>query len=303
MGDISVKDRLGKARSPLGLVLLVAWLLREGLSMYEDAHTVAEILPSRLQFLASPLVATLLLLLGIGFIWWEMHDIRKRESEVVRNNLKHAVKDSLITVGILLIAVLVFVGVGSVYARLRHKATVATAPPAKAQENPSEKEKSRKQPTQTAKAPAHKKQKTPELAPSTQPSEGPPPNIAPLQALAITGEHCSAKEIAITAPRLWEEQRKLHPSDSLNESACAVDTALLKRGWNCKFSGVWGLTVPSARVGVYVGPGSKRNTFVNTHAEGTEKGLEVQGEDNRFFDTETGSTVQQAACPSVHQPQ
>jgi hypothetical protein len=108
MAKLSVADMQIKVRTPIGLLLVLAFLGKRILDAFEEGRVILEHLPPAISFFARPFPSIVLLLIGIGLILWELDGIRNVSADPQQRHLRHYLIDSGISfVGLLVIVVVV----------------------------------------------------------------------------------------------------------------------------------------------------------------------------------------------------
>ena len=117
MDKMSLREVRVKIRTPIGLLLVLAVSGKLLLDTFEEGRVILDNLPPILQFMARPLPMLIVLLAGLGLIFWELHDIRKSSGEPTKRHLRHYLLNSLFSfVGLLVIMGIVY-GCYGLYAR------------------------------------------------------------------------------------------------------------------------------------------------------------------------------------------
>ena len=103
MGKFLSDIRL-RIRTPIGLILAVAGLAQWIFDRIEEGKAMLGHLPPIFNFLSKSFSGPILLAVGIGLIFWEIHDIGRDKGEIHKRRLRHYLRDAFISsVGVIVI--------------------------------------------------------------------------------------------------------------------------------------------------------------------------------------------------------
>lgn len=129
MKRMTMAEMRVKIRTPIGLLLVLAFIGERILSGFETGRELLGFLPSVIGWLANPQPSIFLCVAGFLLILWEVHDIRKAGSDSAKRGLRHLVRDSLLSL-LGLLTIITMVGFAYlVYVRFTVKSISTTSSP------------------------------------------------------------------------------------------------------------------------------------------------------------------------------